>query len=265
MIHAAAPIRPAHFFVRLILMFFLIWSFSCKWAYSGEQEINSVIRAIHSDFDVDVYHQYDPASYFPESWRAAPISAIGNQLSTTEIKRTLPIIREFLTAYPEPVIRDNLDSVYLLSRLNFFGKSYGGTNSKKSIYIKSEGIEKGFSDSYLLGLMHHEFSSILMRNYPFPMQEWNKLNPKKFRYLGDGKSALDWKNPHLQNKNLLRDGFLIKYSTSSTENDFNVMSSWLFTHPQELKKIASRYPKINSKLNLTLEFLRSIDGDFAFN
>ena len=175
------------------------------------------------------------------------------------------MIHTFLAGYPREVVRRNLDAVYLLGELTIYGKSFGGTTSWASIYVKSQGVEKGFTEPFLLNLLHHEFSSILMRNYAFPKAEWQKLNPKGFRYLENDVDALDWSEPYHQEKSLWLDGFLMKYSTSSIENDFNTMSSWMFTRPDELRRLARRYPRLQSKLDLAIGFYKSIDRRFNFD
>ncbi len=57
-----------------------------------------------------------------------------------------------------------------------------------------------------------------------------------------------------QNSQLLDRGFLVKYSQSTLENDFNMISRWLFTRRTQLKKIADKHLKIKNKVELTVKF-----------
>ena len=112
--------------------------------------------------------------------------------------------------------------------------------------------------------MHSEFSSILFHNYNFPKAKWAALNPKSFKYVGRGPDMLEEKNLYGQNDLLLRQGFLVKYSQASMEEDFNMIVRWLFIKPKELEIVANKYPIIKAKRDLVIKFYESIDARLAF-
>ena len=60
------------------------------------------------------------------------------------------------------------------------------------------------------------------------------------------------------------EGFLVKYSKSSMENDFNMISAWLFTKPDELETIALQSVRMNRKIMLAEEFYRSVSDQYVF-
>ncbi len=222
------------------------------------------IRNIENEYDIRIHHSYDANTFFPSRWLKAPISARGKQLPAKEVARVLPIIEEFLSAYPKPVLKGNLKSIYLLGELSFYGKSFGASNGKSSLYIKSRGADQGFTELFLASRVHSEFSSILMRNHSFPKQEWRKINRANFRYVGDGARVLDQPNLYSRTNELLRDGFIVKYAQSSIENDFNMISDWLFTRRNRLKRLAGKFPRIDAKTRLAIKFYRSIDRHITF-
>jgi len=233
-------------------------------AIANTPEIAAGVRAIERKYNVQVQHAYNTEAYFPARWTRPPISARGGQLSPEEIERLLPLIERFLARYPDTVLQENLETIYLLSELNFYGKSYGATNSRSGLYIKVEEGNAGFSDSFLLERMHSEFSSILMRNYAFPEADWQKINTAKFEYIGSGREVLGQPNLYGQSAKLLSDGFIVRYAQSSLENDFNMISYWLFTRRSELKRLARKYPRIKSKMELAIAFYESVDERFDF-
>lgn len=71
--------------------------------------------------------------------------------------------------------------------LIFYGKSFGATYNRTSLYIKSQGARAGFTNEFLLGVMHSEFSSILMHNYFFSENVWKSANYSAFEYIGNGR------------------------------------------------------------------------------
>ncbi len=227
-------------------------------------EIEIKIASIKSKYNVQVHHFYSVEDYFPASWRKAPISARGRQLALEEVARLLPIIERFLSTYPKTVLSDNLADIYLLAELHFYGKIYGATNSQSGLYIKSEGNRKGFSNSFLLRTMHAEFSSILMRNHEFPEEKWRMDNAADFEYRGTGREMLGETDLYRQTSELLSQGFIVKYAQSSVENDFNMIAYWLFTDRDRLRQLARKYPRIKAKMELAINFYKSIDGRFDF-
>jgi len=239
-------------------------------AFGGNQQLKAnettsverQVRRIEEAHAVRVRHAYDREEFFPARWRRSPISAQGEQIPVEEIRRLLPLVETFLASYPESIIAENLQNIYLLGELSFHGKSYGATNRRDSLYIKSQGRGRGFSDSFLLSRMYSEFSSILLRNYKFPKEAWRSVNPDDFQYVGSGRAVLGRGNLYSQNQRLLSSGFLVKYSQSSLENDFNMISAWLFTQPDRLKRLGKEHAKLGQKVDIAIAFYRSLGIQF---
>lgn len=116
---------------------------------------------------------------------------------------------------------------------------------------------------YLNKFFIHEYSSfLLIWNYDlFPEDEWNKINP-----IGSEYSKVDFFN---FNEELPREnGFLINYSMSERENDFNIIAQHLFEgEPKfldsEFWPIAEEYPKIKQKVDIVIDFYQKIDPVFT--
>ncbi len=231
---------------------------------SSEPALDLKLRDLQRQYKVEVHYDFDAEKFFPAQWRKQPVSAHGKQITISEAKRLVPIIETFLSRYPKPVIQKHLQHIYLLEELRFFGKDFGATYSRSAIYIKSQGTVSGFSDRFLAGRMHSEFSSVLMKNHRFPEADWKQVNPPRFKYLGTGTEMLGQSNLYGQNPELLKRGFVVKYCQSSMENDFNMISDWLFTRPTKLGELARDYPRIATKRKLAIEFYRSIDNRFRF-
>lgn len=57
-----------------------------------------------------------------------------------------------------------------------------------------------------------------------------------------------------QTPELLSKGYICKYAQASVEEDFNMITLWLFMKPNELKSLAKKYPLINSKMWMAINF-----------
>ncbi len=230
--------------------------------FSQENKFQSnMFFEIQKTYDVNINYNYSTA-FFPKSWLTPRISANGIQIELFEAKRMIPIIEQFLSKYSKPFLKTNIKDIYILKSMYFFNKKFGGTSASKGIYISNNGS----SEDFLLALMHSEFSSILFRNYKslFPFKEWNEINESNFLYVGNGVEMLDENDLYGQTTSLLTNGFIVKYAMSSIENDFNMMIHCIFTKPNELKVLITKYEKIKQKYELVLRFYNQINSGVEF-
>ncbi len=205
---------------------------------------------------------------FPPGWLTAPTSANGEMISATEIARCKSIIARALNKYPIDLLRMNLRAVYFLKGMKFFGVGYGGTNSSDAVYVTDKGAPLGYTDPYIEQTFHHEFSSILFRNYPSLLDTtaWKLANDPGFDYNDpeNGVGAIR-NNTSSQEPDtvLAKKGMLTQYAMSSLENDVNTLAQNLFRPAANFWAIFDRYPAINKKVNLLINFYQQIDAVFT--
>ena len=158
-------------------------------------------------------------------------------------------------------MKKNLTDIYLIKGLKFYGKDFGGAYGKSALYINSEGESKGYSEQYLLSTMHSEFSSIFFCNYwsEFPKKAWYAANVEGWEYEGTGVEMLGQEDIFSQSEELLGRGFLVKYSQSSLENDFNMFAFRAFTRAERLEELVAKYERIKKKYELVVQFYEKID------
>jgi hypothetical protein len=223
--------------------------------------IDTTIQGVPVNFS---YTEY----IFPESWRLSPINGMGESLGREEINRSKSIIIRALKKYPAPVLLNNLNSVYVLKSIKFYDVGYGGTNSTAEVFVTNNGIPMGYTDTYVEQTFHHEFSSILFRNYPDLLDAvaWAKANIPGFDYNDpeNGVGAIR-KNESSQELDtvLCSKGFLTQYALSGLENDINTMAQNLFTPAPGFWRIVDNFPRINRKTKLLIQFYNGIDPAFT--
>jgi hypothetical protein len=203
---------------------------------------------------------------FPKHWYDKNISASAEPLAAGERGRMIRVMNLAFAKYPDRVIRENLTSVYLFKSMKFYGVPYGGTNFRNYIYLASDETNPNFTDAFVEGVFHHEFSSILMRNYAayFDRNGWMKINPEGFRYGNGGTAAIINGEASLAFDYLLNEqGFLTRYSQSSLEEDANVFAQHLFDDNWEFWSIVEVNEKVRQKATLLINFYHSIDPEFT--
>jgi hypothetical protein len=201
---------------------------------------------------------------FPATWRTAEINAWGKELAASQVDRSRELVNRAFNKYPRRLLRAHLKSVYVLSDLGYFGIIAGGTNSSSQVYIKNDGT-RYYTDRWIEACVHHEFSSILLREHPafLSQRAWQAANPAGFVY---GASGTDFVKSGRTSKWLdeayLRKGFVCQYATATLENDFNCMAEKLFMGEPGLWTAAAKYPAIATKLNLLIGFYQKLNSQF---
>jgi len=225
------------------------------------QQADTLIRGVIIRFD------YDENS-FPSSWLEAPISGTGESLAAGEKKRSRAVIIRALNKYPPGVLRDNLKEVYVLRSISFYNVGYGGTNSNDIVFLTNNGILQGYTDTYIEQTFHHEFSSILYRNFPLLLNEvaWQEANPPGFDYKDPENGVGAIRNNESSQEidtALCRLGFLTQYALSGMENDINTIAQNLFVPSPGFWHIVDTYPLIAKKTRLLIAFYNRIDPVFT--
>jgi len=203
---------------------------------------------------------------FPKHWYDKNISATAEPLAVGERGRMIRIMNLAFAKYPDKVITENLTSVYLFKSMTFYGVPYGGTNFRNYIYLASDGSNPNFTDGFVEGVFHHEFSSILLRNYAsrFDKAGWMRINPEGFRYGNGGADAILNGEASLAFDYLLNvQGFLTRYSQSSLEEDVNVYAQHLFDDSWEFWSIVEVNEKVREKTTLLINFYHTIHPEFT--
>jgi len=203
---------------------------------------------------------------FPDSWMDEETNGKASSLDPSEYDRSAEIVQKALDKYPVAVLTANLKKIYVVSYLNFFGVGYGGTNSNDVVYMSNQGVNQGYTDYYIEQTFHHEFSSILMRNYAdlFFESKWEAINKTDFTYgeggvteITEGKAGTDF------DIEFHREGFLYQYAMSGVENDLNSIAENLFCPDEQFWTVYENYPRVKQKVLLTIKLYNSIDDKFC--
>jgi hypothetical protein len=244
--------------MKPILPFVLLLFLAPALSFANDKD--TLIRGVNVSFSY-------LKGIFPSDWQPAPISAKADPILQSEINRSKVITAKALAKYPAMMLYKNLRSVYWLKNMSFYDVGYGGTNSTDALYLTNNGTALGYTDNYLEQTFHHEFSSILYRNFPvlFDTSAWKTAN-LNFDYNDpeDGVGAIR-NNASSQDLDtmLCKRGMLTQYAMSSLENDMNTMAQNLFCPSPGFWKIVDQYPRIRKKALLLIGFYNKIDPSFT--
>lgn len=237
-----------------------------QWCLAFE-DVEKTIQEIELKYGIEIKYDVTEKT-IPELWRNPPSNAVAEPFARINLGRHIKILSLELKKYPADILKRNLSTIYLFSSLSFYGVQYGGTSLESSIYLTGGSKREGYSDTYFAALLHHEMSSIFYRDYQFPKAVWSSINPDGFHYAESDSQILEAiaKGEEGSNKErLYREGFLSQYGRSTLENDFNLYAEMAFTHPQQLRRIAEKYPRVRQKAELMKNFYIGISKAFTMD
>lgn len=217
---------------------------------------------------VEVYFNAGTTDAFPASWQTAPTNAASSPISKSEINRSKTVMVASLEKYPHGLLDLTLNAVYFFKDMSFFNVGFGGTNSTDAVYLTNDGETNGYTDFYLEQTFHHEYSSILFRDYPsyLDTNAWKKANIAGFDYndpeAGVGAIRNNESSQGLDSL-LCSKGFLTQYAYSSMENDINTIAQNLFVPEENFWTYADKYPRIKQKVKLLIAFYGKLDKRFT--
>lgn len=219
-------------------------------------------------------------SFLPKSWTVAPIDASIEPLREDLRPAAEAILKTAIAKYPAKLRERFLDEVAVVGSLRFYDVGYGGTymaSSRRIVLVYRENFDaRGFEQRF-----HHEFSSILLKQNEnrFESKRWIAANEADFVYRaggiveeqnGDRSEATrvladEQKKTGGSGSDLLKldpvlmeQGFLTPYNRVSVEQDLNETAAHLFTNP-ELWDFCRRHPRIDQKVDVLIDFYRSLD------
>ena len=241
------------YWLWLLLMLWLIPELEAQVSYYDQRSGVEVLFASN-------------VNIFPHQWSGKKINPSIYPVPSEEIPRLEALLKHAFTKYPLDMLDAHLDRVYVVKSMKFYGLPYGGTNYQHSVYLSDDTDNPWFTDEYIEQVFHHEFSSILIRDFPdyFEKARWLSANPSSFNY---GKGGADAISQDLANMALdpvlIEQGFLSQYSTASLEEDINVCAQYLFTGGREFWRVVELNDAIREKTRILINFYHKINPVFT--
>jgi hypothetical protein len=219
---------------------------------------------------------------FPRSWLKAPFYQAARPIDPSCKDRARAIVRRALQKYPAALVARTIATgrVYILGELKVYRSlQFAGTASHRAVYLVVRGKSQGYTDKFVESTFHQEYSTLLMNRYlkHLDMKAWKAVNPEGFAYLGsnswdrvrgkDGGARAITKSGGAKllstDAARLKQGFLVRYSMSSLENDVNGYAAGLFGGDRSFWAQVEKYPAVRKKALLAIEFYHRIDPVFT--
>lgn len=168
-------------------------------------------------------------------------------------------VRKALSKYPKVLIRKYLTAVFVPGKITINCVEGSGTYLHSWIYLAAKKEHKRIDADVYAQTFHHELSSLFLKGANFPKIRWHLANEPGFKYLPSqidvvhAASPENRRNPE-EAPTWYQAGFVHYYGMSSMENDFNMYAELAMTHPEKLKELADKYPRILAKTWVLVDF-----------
>lgn len=226
----------------------------------GEEQVQQDLLSLTTPsvgYIENVQIKFDEIEFSEEDFGEHINYIVFDEVPVDERTRRFNEVAREMSIYPNGLVGQNLENIFVVDRLRYKGGDWAGTRTDEDVYITTADIPRA---------VHAEFSSVLYLNNRdrFPFLEWINANPSGFWYSSSSTAedisglGQDW----LQNDFLLGEGFLSSYSKvgPDLENDFNGIYKALIVDTPRLLEIESWSPRIKRKVDLTLRFLNNVSG-----
>ena len=230
----------------------------------SEPEVDSFITVLHGRYGVLI--SYQPVDgLLPAVWQQSPYSGRVEPVVRRDLMRLLKVLDNDFGLYPRNVLASNLDEIRVVRSLELFGVQYAGTTFGNSIVMTADSIAEGYDEQQLALIFHHEFSSILMRDYGFDTAAWVAVNVVPLPYANSPDkvlAAIEGDAEIVGSPELYRRGLLANYGLASPEDDANLYAELIFTDPAKMRELASQYVPVRRKYEFLRDFYLEIDPNF---
>jgi len=203
---------------------------------------------------------------FPSRWYRKTVDARAVALASSQIPRATGIIRNALSKYPSGMADHYLDRVFVMKNLWFYGYPYGGTFTRKTLYLTLDETNPLNTDKFLEERFHHELSSILWKENlrKLDLEKWVSFNPNGFVYGEGGLDAIRSGTASMEtDPGYFGIGFINRYAMTEIEQDINVMAQNIFDGGPEFWMIVDSNERIRGKVLLLIGFYHSLDPVFT--
>lgn len=108
----------------------------------------------------------------------------------------------------------------------------------------------------------HESSHVVSRAVPLDTKLWNSQMAEGARYIGAEATKGD---PFTTSEKLYQQGFLVQYAQIDLDEEFAILSQYIFTSPDEVKALMKKYPAVRKRVALTIDYYKALSNKIDFS
>jgi len=217
-----------------------------------EQDIERRIEELKKSRDIIVYWKYTPEIIPVHIRDVVKVS----QASLKQADMILRLTERLIEIWPAELTR-YIKEVYIFDVVEMHGVKGVCMEYDGRIFMSSH-----LPEYVLWANIIHEASHAVSRYVPLDNQDWPVAPPGSNRYIGAVATQGD---PFEISEEIRNNGFIVKYASIDRDEEFAVLSQYLFSDPDQTKKLMKEYPEIRKRASLAIRYYQAITEDVNFS
>lgn len=210
-----------------------------------EQDIERRIAEIRKQRNIVVHWKYTPEIIPVHIREMLKVT----QASVDQAAMILRLTDRMLEIWPMELTR-HITDIFIFNEVEMHGV--------KGVCMEYDGrvfMSANLPEYVLWPRIIHEASHAVSRYVPLDEKHWPVNPPDSKRYIG---AAGTQGNPFETSEEIRNNGFIEKYASIDRDEEFAVLSQYLFTAPEETKKLMKKYPAIRKRASLAILYYKAI-------
>ncbi len=169
--------------------------------------------------------------------------------SPAQAEVILRLTRRLLEIWPPEVSR-HLKGVYIFHEIEMQGV--------KGVCMENDGrifMTSNFAEYILWPRIIHESSHAVSRFVPLDGAKWDQSMAPGVRYIGSEATKGD---PFETGEEIHKKGFLVKYAQIDRDEEFAVLSQYLFSDADQVKGLMRKYPELRKRATLAIQYYKAL-------
>ncbi len=191
------------------------------------------------------------AAILTEKAPNSPFFTTTQPLSPHFFKHHKAIVQKELQKYPQGLLDNNVENIFLCVSCTIFGDGAGGFFNP--LYPSDVMVGYSSLSPWNQEIVHHELAHLFWHRHGTSEIRTKWVSANGVPYKGS-----DWElissSPEMRQQ-----GFISPYSQKNFSEDFAEVAAWLWTDPKSLFEESQRHEALRKKTVLTIEFYQRLD------
>lgn len=209
------------------------------------EEIDRQIAAIQKERDIPIFWKYTE-DMVPANVRGMMRVS---QASPEQADKILRLTRRMLEIWPPEVTR-HIKGIFIFHEIEMYGVNGVCMENDGRVFMTSN-----FAEYILWPRIIHESSHAVSRFVPLDGAKWDTALAPGVRYIGPEATQ---GNPFETGEEIHRKGFIVKYAQIDRDEEFAVLSQYIFSDVDQVKALMRKYPELQKRATLAIHYYRAL-------
>lgn len=211
-------------------------------------EIERQVSEIKEQRGITFHWQYSPEIipvHIRDRLRAS-------QASVEQVQMMLRLTHRLLEIWPQEVTK-HINAIYAFHEIEMYGIVGVCMEYDGGVFMTCN-----LPEYVLWPRIIHEAAHAVSRYVRLDAELWNRHLAPDARYIG---AEATQGNPFEINEEILSRGFLEKYAQIDLDEEFAILSQYIFGAPDRIIELMNKYPAVRTRATLAINYYRALSDE----